>query len=64
MLKGATLNAKAAAPEMTTAIGEVAEDLGRQVVKLRDKRTAKQREGAPSIRHLEVDAGASEELSS
>lgn len=62
VLKGATLNAKASAAEMPTAIGEVADDLGRQVVKLRDKRIGKQREGAPSIRHLEADAGVPEQL--
>lgn len=56
VLKGATLNAKAAAPEMHSALGEVAGDLQRQVEKLRDKRIGKRREGAPSIRHLETDA--------
>jgi putative sigma-54 modulation protein len=55
ILKGATLNAKAAAPEMGAAIGEVADDLHRQVEKLRDKRIRKQREGAASIRHLEAE---------
>ena len=55
VLKGATLNAKAAAPEMQVALGEVAGDLQRQVEKLRDKRIGKRREGAPSIRHLEAD---------
>ena len=58
MLKGATLNAKAAAPEMSAALSEVAEDLQRQVAKLRDKRIGKRREGAPSIRHLEAAAEA------
>lgn len=55
ILKGATLNAKASAPEMGAAIGEVADDLHRQVEKLRDKRIRKQREGAASIRHLEAE---------
>jgi len=58
VLKGATLNAKASALEMSAALTEVAEDLQRQVAKLRDKRIGKQREGAPSIRHLEVAAEA------
>jgi putative sigma-54 modulation protein len=61
VLKGATLNAKASAAEMSAALSEVAEDLQRQVVKLRDKRIGKQREGAPSIRHLETVAEAPEE---
>ena len=56
VLKGATLNAKASAPDMGAALGEVADDLDRQVEKLRDKRIGKRREGAPSIRHLEADA--------
>ena len=55
VLKGAKLNAKASAPEMGAALGEVADDLHRQVEKLRDKRISKRREGAPSIRHLAVD---------
>ena len=58
VLKGATLNAKSSAPEMSAALTEVAEDLQRQVAKLRDKRIGKQREGAPSIRHLEAAADA------
>jgi len=64
VLKGATLNAKASATDMGAAVGEVADDLQRQVVKLRDKRIGKQREGAPSIRHLEADAEVPEELGS
>ncbi len=64
VLKGATLNAKASAPEMSAALSEVAEDLQRQVAKLRDKRIGKQREGAPSIRHLEPVAEAPDELES
>jgi putative sigma-54 modulation protein len=56
VLKGATLNAKAAAPDMAAAVGELADDLHRQVVKLRDKRISRRREGAPSIRHLEPGA--------
>ena len=62
VLKGATLNAKASAVEMSAALTEVAEDLQRQVVKLRDKRIGKQREGAPSIRHLEPAAEAPADL--
>ena len=58
VLKGATLNAKSSALEMSAALSEVAEDLQRQVAKLRDKRIGKQREGAPSIRHLEAAADA------
>jgi putative sigma-54 modulation protein len=61
VLKGATLNAKAAAPEMSAALSEVAADLHRQVEKKRDKRIGKRREGAPSIRHLETAAEAPEE---
>lgn len=58
VLKGATLNAKSSAVEMSAALTEVAADLQRQVAKLRDKRVGKQREGAPSIRHLEAAADA------
>jgi putative sigma-54 modulation protein len=55
LLKGASLNAKASGPEMTVALGEVADDLQRQVAKLRDKRLDARREGAPTIRHPEVE---------
>ena len=55
ILKGATLAAKSAAPEMAAAVGDVADDLHRQVEKLRDKRIGKRREGAASIRHLEAE---------
>ncbi len=55
ILKGKTLAAKSAAPEMAAAVGEVADDLHRQVEKLRDKRIGKRREGAASIRHLEAE---------
>ena len=58
VLKGATLNAKSSALEMSAALAQVAEDLQRQVAKLRDKRIGKAREGAPSIRHLEAAAEA------
>ena len=47
---------------MGAALGEVADDLHRQVEKLRDKRIGKQREGAPSIRHLEAEAEVPGEL--
>ena len=56
ILKGKTLTAKSSAPEMSAALGEVADDLHRQVEKLRDKRIGKRREGAASIRHLEAEA--------
>ena len=56
LLKGATVNAKAAGAEMTVALREVADDLQRQVAKLRDKRLDGRREGAPTIRHPEADA--------
>jgi putative sigma-54 modulation protein len=55
ILKGKTLTAKSSAPEMAAALGEVADDLHRQVEKLRDKRIGKRREGAASIRHLEAE---------
>ncbi len=55
ILKGKTLTAKSSAPEMGTALGEVSDDLHRQVEKLRDKRIGKRREGAASIRHLEAE---------
>jgi putative sigma-54 modulation protein len=64
VLKGATLAAKASAPEMARAVGEVSDDLQRQVEKLRDKRIGKRREGAPSIRHLEPELEVVEELES
>ena len=47
MLKGATLNAKASALEMSAALSEVAEDLQRQVDKLRDKRIGKRARAPP-----------------
>ena len=40
-LKGTTLRAKAKADNMSTAVGDAADELGRQVKKHRDKRRAR-----------------------
>ena len=62
VLKGATLNAKASAPEMSAALGEVADDLTARSRSCATSASASSREGAPSIRHLEPVAEAPDEL--
>lgn len=53
-LKGATLHAKAHSADMRTAIGEVAEELERQVVRHREKVRGHRKVGTPTIRTIEV----------
>ena len=55
-IKGVTLNAKAHAVEMRTAIGEVAEELQRQLTRRREKLRGHRKVGTPTIR----TAGAAE----
>jgi len=57
-VKGVTLNAKAHALEMRTAIGEVAEELQRQLTRRSEKLRGHRKVGTPSIR----TAGAVAEL--
>ena len=47
-LKGTTLRARESAPSMVTAVNKVAEDLARQVKKLKAKRSHR-RDAAPSV---------------
>ena len=54
-LKGVTLNAKAHALEMRTAIGEVAEELQRQLTRRREKVRGHRKVGTPTIRTAAVD---------
>ena len=56
-LKGVTLHARAQAAEMRSAIGQVADELQRQVIKRRDKVRGHRKVGTPTIRL----AGAPEE---
>ena len=49
-LKGVTLHAKAQANEMRSAIGQVADELQRQVVKRRDRIRGHRKVGTPTIR--------------
>ena len=57
-LKGVTLHARAQAAEMRSAIGQVADELQRQVIKRRDKIRGHRKVGTPTIRL----AGAPEEV--
>ena len=54
VLKGVTLHARAHAADMRTAIGEVAEELERQVVRHREKVRGHRKVGTPTIRTTEV----------
>lgn len=53
-LKGVTLHAKASALELRAAVGEVAEELERQVERRREKVRGHKKVGTPSIRTAEV----------
>lgn len=55
-VKGVTLNAKASALEMRTAVGEVAEELQRQLTKRREKVRGHRKVGTPTIRTAGVAA--------
>ena len=59
-VKGVTLNAKAEAREMRTAIGEIAEELQRQVRKRQEKVRGHNKVGTESIRYAEAVAEAPE----
>ena len=52
-LKGVTLNAKAHAGELRTAVNEVVDDLHRQVLKRKDKIKGYKKVGTPTIRTLQ-----------
>ncbi len=61
-LKGVVLNAKEHAPEMRTAISQVADEIGRQVDKHRARTRNHRKTGTPTIRHPEtVEAPAEAE---
>jgi putative sigma-54 modulation protein len=54
VLKGVTLHARAHAADMRTAIGEVADELQRQVVRRREKVRGHRKVGTPTIRTIGV----------
>lgn len=53
-LKGATLHAKATAPEMRAAIAQVVDELGRQAERRREKVRKVRKVGTETIRHADV----------
>ena len=53
-LKGVTLHAKANAADMRTAVGEVVDELARQVERRREKVRKVKKVGAETIRHGDV----------